>query len=158
VIRSLLSFPSRIGWKDRASKKLLENRIISGECWLWSKCKNKSGYGRLGIDGRVYLAHRLSYRVFVGPIGEMGVLHRCDTRACFNPSHLFKGTQQDNLRDMRAKNRAAVGSRSALAKLTESQVLEIRADTRLYREIAADYGITKNAVFLIRKRTCWKHI
>jgi hypothetical protein len=153
-----IAFPALPGWEDVAKERLLVGRVLSGDCWLWAKCKNRRGYGRLGLFGKVYLTHRVSYRIFVGQFGAQEILHKCDTTGCFNPEHLFAGTQLDNMRDMHAKNRAPAGSRSNLAKLTESQVLKIRADTRLHREIAADYGITKNAVFLIRKRACWKHI
>lgn len=34
------------------------------------------------------------------------VLHRCDNTACINPSHLFVGTQRDNVDDMVSKGRA----------------------------------------------------
>jgi len=36
----------------------------------------------------------------------MSVLHSCDTPACWNPDHLFLGTQADNVHDCIQKGRA----------------------------------------------------
>jgi HNH endonuclease len=73
-------------------------------CWLWSLKPNRDGYGKFGHKRK--LAHRVSYEAFVGiiPSGKC-ILHRCDTRNCVNPDHLFIGTQQDNMADMYAKGR-----------------------------------------------------
>lgn len=39
-----------------------------------------------------------------GPVPKgMGVLHRCDQPLCIEPTHLFLGTQQDNISDMMSK-------------------------------------------------------
>lgn len=83
---------------------------VSG-CWDWQKSRNpKTGYGQLSSweDGKrmLYTAHRVSFRALVGEIPDgLFVLHKCDNRACFNPEHLFLGTQQDNITDMHQKGR-----------------------------------------------------
>lgn len=81
-------------------------------CWEWPASRNPvSGYGQLSAwkDGRRIMlsAHRIAYEAFVGPIPNgMQVCHSCDNTGCFNPSHLFVGTQRDNVDDMWQKGRA----------------------------------------------------
>ena len=43
-------------------------------------------------------------------------------------------------------------------KLTESQVLAIRKDTRPCRAIAAEYGIAYTGVHKIRRGETWRHL
>ena len=74
-------------------------------CWLWIGAVKASGYGVMHYAGRTQRAHRVSYELFVGPIGSSWVLHRCDNPACVNPDHLFLGDAVDNARDMVAKGR-----------------------------------------------------
>ncbi len=78
----------------------------SDGCWEWTGLVNESGYGRIYVYGRVDRAHRLSYRIHLGPIPKgMFVCHHCDNPPCCNPSHLFLGTHMDNMRDATAKRR-----------------------------------------------------
>lgn len=70
---------------------------------------------RLGIAGREI------------PEGH-GVLHHCDVRPCTNyESHLFTGTQADNIHDMIAKGRGIVGEKNPRATLDVARARIIRA-------------------------------
>ena len=140
--------------------KKVDKSTLSG-CWEWMAYKLPQGYGRFRVAGRMQLAHRVSYELTHGPIPDgMFVCHRCDNRGCVNPDHLFLGTQADNLRDMREKGRAApvVGEAHGAARLTEADVLAIRADTRTQAAIAADYGVTQPLVNKIKRRKTWAHV
>lgn len=126
-------------------------------CWNWTGALDEGGYG-LFCDGR---AHRFSFENCVGdiPEGEL-VLHRCDNRRCVNPFHLFTGNHQDNTDDMRLKGRGAYvrGEQVGNARLTEAEVIAIRADERLQDEIARDYGIAQTTVSAIKRNANWRHL
>ncbi len=123
-------------------------------CWLWigTLCL---GYGV--IDKKK--AHRLSWEFHRGEIPKgMFICHKCDTRACVNPDHLFVGTLQDNKRDEVTKMRHSFGERNRHARLTENQVRQIRNSKKLYRLIALDFGISESHVKYIKVRRRWKHV
>lgn len=75
-------------------------------CWLWTAAALPLGYGKMYVGGKLELAHRISYRLYKGPIPEgMLVRHRCDVVACVNPDHLETGTHQQNAGDMVERGR-----------------------------------------------------
>jgi hypothetical protein len=119
------------------------------DCWLWTAARDRYGYGRIGVGGarNIDKAHRVSYRLYVGPIPDgLCVLHRCDNPPCVNPRHLFLGTKGDNQRDMARKGRAR-GSHPA--RITSADVPGIRerfARGERQRMIAADYGVTQGYI------------
>lgn len=127
-------------------------------CWLWIKSiRKESGYGSIGDGGRVFPAHRISYELHRGEIEEgLLVCHKCDVRSCVNPDHLFLGTQQDNMDDMREKHREARNETHGRAKLTDRQVQEIRDAEGYQYEIAEKYSISRSYVAALKlgyKRT-----
>ena len=86
-------------------------RFVSKEnsCWLWTGKLNPDGYGliRPNPTKEKVGAHRISWTLHNGPIPTgLCVLHKCDKPSCVNPDHLFLGTVQDNVDDMRIKGRA----------------------------------------------------
>ena len=137
----------------------LKERFWSGvsiaggdECWIWNGPKNKKGYGKIGINGRVYLTHRVACRIAHGPIPRgLYVLHACDNRPCCNPKHLSVGTQQDNMNDAVARGRRTRGEAHALARLTREQVIAIRENRTLSnRQLANIYGSSRGTISRIR--------
>ncbi len=138
----------RLPLKERLLNKTAK---IANGCWLWQGSLSNKGYGQIGHKGKIILAHRASYELHVGPIEGKQVLHRCDTPACINPDHLFLGTASENMQDMHKKGRGQHGSSHRWAKLTDSQVEEIKKrDGLTQKQVAAKYGISQAAVSMIR--------
>ena len=90
-------------------KQRFEEKYIpepNSGCWLWTAAVGPTGYERFGFDGKNRLAHRISYKFYVGAIpDDKYVLHKCDVRCCVNPAHLWLGSYWDNMLDMYNKKR-----------------------------------------------------
>lgn len=124
-------------------------------CWPWCGSlvgldRIAGGTGSFRWKSKSQAAHRASYEIFKGPIGEnLSVCHTCDVPSCVNPDHLFLGTQKDNNMDKAKKGRAK------RTDLNEAAIRKIRSDPRLQREIAADHGIAQVTVSAIKCRKIW---
>lgn len=138
-------------------------------CIEWDGNTNRNGYGLAYFLGRRQLAHRLAYVIAHGikveDLKGVVIRHRCDNPRCVRPEHLLPGTQADNVRDMYERGRAVPGvsrgSASGTAKLKESDIPAIRARIAAgerRRDIAADYGVTKNTINRIQRRESWAHV
>jgi hypothetical protein len=135
-----------------------ERYIKKGDgCWGWRGSKDTRGYGMFKVEeNRNMKAHRYSYEFYRGPIPEgMFVCHSCDNRLCTNPDHLFLGSARDNSKDMVDKERSARGEKHSQRKLTEEQVRAIRADPRVQRVIAEEYGLSQQGVNNIKTGRNW---
>jgi len=146
------------------------------DCWLW-QARTRSGYGYFQfsretgrkIGSRNILAHRMSWVIEHGSIPDnMCICHRCDTPLCVNPTHLFLGTQRDNLFDMAHKGRANLrglrkgqpnGSNHPGAKLKEGDVLQIReayANKLCSQSVLAQkYGVSQTNISSIVRCKTW---
>jgi hypothetical protein len=136
----------------------------AGDCWLWTASRRGDGYGAFQVESqRQISAHRYSYLLNHGPIPEgMVVMHSCDQPLCVNPDHLSLGTNLANQRDAARKGRKRPGIKNHNAKLSEEQVLELRARYEAggisQKDLAAEYGISHALVSFIVTRKAWKHI
>ena len=125
-------------------------------CWEFTSRTDGKGYGSIFVGGRKgknISVHRLMYEKFIGPIPEgKFVLHSCDNPPCCNPEHLFLGTHQDNMKDMRKKGRnyRTIGEKSGMSKLTTVQINNIRKSKLNGVVLAKKYGVSKSTISLIR--------
>lgn len=86
---------------DRFWEKVDKNGPImpgmSTPCWVWTAKIGSGGYGRFWLDGKDALAHRVAYRLLVGPIpGGLEIDHVCKNRRCVR--HLEAVTSRENTR------------------------------------------------------------
>ena len=141
----------------------------SGDCWPWNGRLNHAGYGEIDSGGhsrnggRPLLAHRVSWELHYGSIPSgLHVLHQCDNPPCCNPAHLFLGTNTDNVRDKVEKARQHRGERSPLSKLTEQQVMDIRAryatGTIMQKDLCAEYGVSPATMSQLLSGKLWRHL
>lgn len=143
-----------------------ESHFTKGDdCWLWHGCRHSQGYGVMGVGGTIDKAHRIAYRLYVGPIPPgMCVCHTCDNPPCVNPAHLFLGTCADNQRDMIAKGRAVhpAGEQRPDAVLTADAVRQIRklagAPGVTQRKLAAMFGVSPTIISLVITGKRWKSV
>jgi len=126
------------------------------------------------------MAHRVSlWTRFPNEINSgLCSLHRCDNPQCCNPDHLFVGTHKDNVHDMINKGRRVKlfgddhpgrkhpenlkrGEESGSAKLTQSQVIEIRtlfAGGVSIEELASRFPCCADNIRAIVTRRSWRHV
>lgn len=123
-------------------------------CWIWLAYKDAKGYGIFGISSRnTKRAHRFSYELFINKIPhDKLVCHECDNPSCVNPEHLFLGTNQDNMDDMKKKNRAPnnKGTNNPNAKLNKLKAVQIRklykTGEYLIKDLAERFSINRNRI------------
>lgn len=158
-------------------KRSLEERLFARReidpargCWLWTGKCYTNGYGTIKLGGRAgkfRKVHRVAASLWlnIDLDSPMHVLHHCDVRRCFNPEHLYGGTNADNVHDRATRKRGREhrqrGAAHHMAKLTDDDVREIRrlvARGHRQREIADTYGVKVQQISRIICRTMWTHV
>lgn len=144
--------------------------VKSGGCWGWAGSVSSAGYALIFFEGKVLWGHRFSYENFIEPImSGFQVCHICDNPICTKPTHLFQGSQKDNVRDCIKKGRfkrapdesKRRGEGATFSKLTNVQVIEIKKMIKNgvgNTEISKLFDVTHGNISCIRLDRTWKHI
>lgn len=139
-----------------ARMKAKSVRMASG-CVVWTGATGEFGHGVIRVDGSSQSVHRVAWTLLVGPIPEdLQVLHHCDVPPCWEPKHLFLGTQLDNMRDMEAKGRSGRVrggvTRRKLPVEIEQAIAALRAAGAGDRALGRAFGIGHRTVRLMAER------
>lgn len=157
-------------WRKHGTieSKTLEERFWAkvkktDSCWLWTACKSNTGYGQIQLLHKSLGSHRVSWELHNGKIPKgMFILHKCDVRACVNPSHLFLGTHKDNNDDKIKKGRQAKGEATNTAKLTDAKVIKIRsmyADGVMNKyQLAEMFKVDPRSIWNVIHHKTWNHV
>jgi len=110
---------------DKSDKAYILDRIVVNEdtgCWEWQKSlRPQTGYGQVG--GYPHTAHRLSYMLWKGELGDLLVRHQCHNKICCNPEHLLEGDSFDNYHDSVEVHREAAAKLRGVPSLNRIAVV-----------------------------------
>ena len=150
------------------------NKVIkTDDCWIWTAYRNENGYGCYKLSGKLILAHRAAFLFTFGHLPQTkNICHHCDNPPCVNPSHLFVGTQSDNVHDCFNKGRGVppnlkdrekvyTGSLNPNSKLSEDDVIFIRyllSVKTKQKHIAEMFNVHIATIERIASKKSWTHI
>lgn len=115
-----------------AWEKLIQSSERNEEsgCLIWKGWVSEKGYGKVTISGKTWRVHRYAFVVHHPEVilQEKEVIrHKCENKLCFEPSHLEKGTQFENIYDDQlAAGKLIRGEAHASAKITEETAKAIK--------------------------------
>lgn len=130
------------------------------DCLIWPYSRTK-GYGVMTIDGHRAYVHREACIKVHGhpPTPNHLAAHNCGNghQGCCNPTHVYWATNAENQKDRVRDGTYQFGELNPTAKLTEADVLAIRAmkGEKLQREIADMFGISRENVSAIHRNKSW---
>ena len=131
-------------------------------CWLWTAGTSEGRYGGFSYQYKKLGAHVASYRIYKGPIPEgQLVRHTCDNSLCVNPEHLILGTHDDNMQDCVERGRRPSAEDHPNAKLTNTQVLDIRRALSTGVSLAAiarRYNVTSGLISHIKQGRSYRYV
>lgn len=135
-------------------------------CWLFTDTLASNGYGGFSYGRRgnrtQIKAHRFSWEITYGPIPvSLEVLHRCDVRNCVRPTHLFLGTDLDNMQDCAKKDRIARGKKLPQSKLSIKAVKFIRAHVKNRGDaskMCRKFSVSPATIHRAIQKGSWAHV
>jgi hypothetical protein len=125
--------------------KHIDMTSMPDKCWEWKgKVNAKDGRPYFTIEGKRRPAYAIVLEVFKGEAQEGRVArHSCDNPICCNPHHLTWGSHQDNMNDMKERER------HGLPKTVVRAIRRLLGEGRTQQEIADLYGVSREAISAI---------
>ena len=133
----------------------------SDDCLFWPFFRFHNGYPSMTRGGNSFLAHRYLCTVVNGPPPDRSyeASHTCGNGrlGCVAKNHLVWKTHIENERDKTIHGTLGIGEKNKQAKVTESEVREIRSLTGRFSQshVAKLYGLSQSGVSAIQKRKSW---
>ncbi|QWY84636.1 HNH endonuclease [Microbacterium phage Footloose] len=99
------------------------SKDTSTGCLVWERARNSRGYGVIFFEGKLHLAHRVSWLLTRGawPDADLVIDHICEVKACVNPEHLRELTNSANLRRAVPRGDEATERRRAMQRRSDAK-------------------------------------
>lgn len=142
-------------------------RPCSSGCWEWTGVTiTEDGAGTWlfnhGLKRYRVAAHRASLMLQGVTLDKDDIVFRsCRNLLCVNPEHLRVGDHSDNIASRDAAGNAVKGVDNGRAKLTESDVSQIKkslASGSSRVALAQKYDVDRRAIWGIERGKTWKHV
>lgn len=137
---------------ERRSKEIFDAGERVGSCLLWRQQLDVNGYGRVKVNGETWSVHVAAYK-FANDVETIPEgLHVCHThsgnRNCYEPTHLYLGTPEENGQDRVDHGTSQAGENHYFAKLTNEQAREIFTfrDSKTSTQVSQIFNVSKNTV------------
>ena len=143
---------------------LLANLSCDGkECLIWPFARDPgTGYGHMSINRSTVAAARVVCEHTNGPppTDEHEAAHSCGNGhlGCVHPKHVRWATKLENEADKRKHGTLPFGESHGQHKLSEADILAIRASDESLSVAAEKYGVSPTQIANIRKRKQWRHV
>jgi hypothetical protein len=124
-------------------------------CWPWKRSvKGSGGRPYFSVDGKKRSAYRVVYELTYGVTltKDIMIRHKCDNPICCNPDHLEIGSHQDNMNDMKSRERHG---------MPHDRVRLIRRMVALgftHADIGVKFGVSRETISAIHQRRIYKHV
>ena len=122
-------------------------------CWEWQGYLFPTGHGQFWLNGRDIKASRAAWILHNGHVSPKDyVCHTCDNARCVRIDHLYLGTHQTNMRDVKERQRRRWVN-SPHNKLTWADVAEIRASVDAPNTLAGKFGVSRTTIDRVLKQS-----
>ena len=123
-------------------------------CWEWLGVIDKSR-PYFVIKGKKLLVYRVMFDIMNENVlqSDEVIRHSCDNPICCNPMHLNRGSQQDNMNDMKER------ARHGLPHHSVRNIKKLLAEGKqTHQEIADLYGTTRENITAINTGRSYSHV
>lgn len=129
-----------------------ETGVVS-RCWPFLGKLNSEGRPYVQIGGTKYLVYRLIFELATGEeLGKRMFRHKCDNEWCSNPAHGIPGTNQENMDDMKSRERHGMSHHMVrtIKKLIENGMSDA--------DIAGITGKGRSTIYDVRNGVTYSHV
>lgn len=130
-------------------------------CLIWP-FNRPDGRAQIWWEGKNRIAARVMCEIAHGPApsSKHHAAHSCGNAygGCIHPHHVRWATPKENEADKILHGTRAAGERHGMAKLTVTDIPEIRAASGTLYDIGDQFGISYSMAGKIRQRKNWKHV
>lgn len=134
---------------------------FNGEgCLRWPYSSDSTGRPQITRHGKNATLARVICEEIYGPPSRPGLhaAHNCGNGHCINPTHLRWASPEENEADKIEHGTVARGEKHYAAKLTETDVVKIRALRGVFpqRELAEMFSVGAGAIAAIHAGSTWR--
>lgn len=131
-------------------------------CLIWPFYRDDKGYASIVRNGVSTSGSMVMCAAAHGgaPTSGHETAHSCGNghEGCIHPQHLRWATRKENGEDKVRHGRSIRGEAASLAKITQADVVAIKANLRLGRrqkDIAVEFGVSPQLISAIKNGHCW---